>query len=180
MSWHIKYILFIISQAILGSILFDFWWMMPDTFIIPLLDVCFCPSDFFSSLFTCSIILQAYFIGYFELISSTIFRLPMQWSTCCRSFASIIASFGSSCVTYTYNIDTMYASLSLRSLAGLPNTFLIVVETITSITIFLVTLPTDKRSHRCSREENFSCGKNKLRVLQKLVFDTPNSSRISV
>ena len=131
MSRYIRYIFWNIIQFSLVSLFFALRWIMPDTFIIPLLDVRFCPSGFTSSLFTCSMNLQACFITDFELIYSKIFLLTTKWSNFYRSFFSIVVFFGYSCAPFIYAVVTINASLFMRSLVGLLILFLIILSPIT-------------------------------------------------
>ena len=123
MSRYNKYIFRKIIQARLVLLCLALLWLMPDTFIITLLYVRFCLSNFASYLFTRSMILLSYYIAEFGLIRSTIFCLPTQLSTCCRSFMRMIYYFGGLCAPSMYAVTIMYTSLSLKRLLGLPIIF---------------------------------------------------------
>ena len=119
-SPFITYIFCNISQVILGSLSFSLLWMIPETLIIPLLDVFFYPPDFASYQFTQKVTLREYLHVEFCLISSKILILPTKWSTCYRSFLMLIVSLG---IPYTPSISAasvMYAYVSMISLVDLP------------------------------------------------------------
>ena len=119
--------------------------------------------------------LLEYLIMEFGLNLSTIFLLPTQWSTCCRSFARLIASFGSPCALYISDIAKMYDYSSLRRWFALPILFLIVVRLITSLNIRFVLFPTAMRFHKWFREVHFNVGKIKSRVFHRVGSGTQNS-----
>ena len=91
----------------------------------------------------------------------------------------LVAYFGSQRAPSISDVDTMYASLYLRRQVTLPTLSLVAVIIIAYLTLCLVIFPPHMSSHRCFREEHFSGSNSKFMVRHKVIFGTPNYSRIS-
>ena len=91
----------------------------------------------------------------------------------------LVDYFGGLCKTSISSVATMYYSLSLRRLVGLPILILVVVNLITSQTLCLVKFTYSMMSHRCFREVHLSGGKITLRFQNIVGFGTQNVSRSS-